>query len=128
MLPAIHDFVDGVASDLGLPYDDAFACRLATDEAATNAFEHAYSGLPGKVEVALRRDGQDVVLSVRNWGQPFDPDAVPTPEIDKPLDERNVGGLGLFLMRRFMQDVSFDFDPVSGNVVTMRRRLAQEAG
>lgn len=127
LLPAIHDFVDGATAGLELNYDDAFACRLAADEAATNAFEHAYGGLPGKVEVAILLDGQDIVLVVRNWGRPFDPDSVPSPQIDKPLDERQMGGLGIFLMRRFMHDVSFEFHPVAGNTITMRRRIAREA-
>ena len=48
-LPAIHDFVAEVATEQGLSEDDAFACRLATDEAAwLTSSEHAYAGGPAK--------------------------------------------------------------------------------
>ena len=122
-LAAIHEFVDQVAAELGLGEDDTFACRLATDEAAANAFEHAYAGRPGKVEVSITQDARDIRLQVRNWGKPFDPAAIAEPRIDRPLEERQVGGLGIFLMRKFMDEVRFGFNPQQGNTITMRRRL-----
>ena len=122
-LAGIHDFVDQAAADLGLGEDDTFACRLAADEAAANAFEHAYAGRPGKVEVSISCVSHDIQLEVRNWGQPFDPAAIAEPSIDRPLEERQVGGLGIFLMRKFMDEVSFGFHAHEGNTITMRRRL-----
>ena len=122
-LAGIHDFVDQAAAELGLGEDDAFACRLAADEAAANAFEHAYAGRPGKVELSIQCDAHDISLEVRNWGSPFDPAAIAEPSIDRPLEERQVGGLGIFLIRKFMDEVSFGFHAHEGNTITMRRRL-----
>ncbi|MFL5735330.1 MAG: ATP-binding protein [Chloroflexia bacterium] len=122
-LAAIHDFIDQAAAEMDLGEEDAFACRLAADEAAANAFEHAYSGLPGRVEVTTWREDEAVRLDVRNWGAPFDPQAVAEPDISRPLEERPIGGLGIFLMRKFMDEVSFSFHPQEGNTITMRRRL-----
>ena len=123
-LVAIHEFVDRAATELGLSDDDTFACRLAVDEAATNAFEHAYDGQPNKVEVTIQHDTDHIVLRVRNWGQPFDPEAIPEPRLDLPLDARPVGGLGIFLMKKYMDQVSFESDAEKGNTVTMRRLLS----
>src|SRR4051794_28086190 len=106
-LAAIHEFVDEAATGLGLGNDDAFACRLAVDEAATNAFEHAYAGKRGKVEVTIQHEVDSVVLTVRNWGAPFDPDKVPEPRLDLPLEKRSLGGLGIYLMRKYTDDVTF---------------------
>ena len=122
-LAGIHDFVDQAAAELGLGEDDAFACRLAADEAAANAFEHAYAGRPGKVELSILCDAHEISLEVRNWGNPFDPAAIAEPSIDRPLEERQVGGLGIFLIRKFMNQVSFGFHAQEGNTITMRRRL-----
>lgn len=126
-LPAIHGFVDRASSDLGLGEDDAFACKLVIDEAATNAFEHAYDGRGGRVEVTLGREATDIVVCVRNWGSPFDPAAVAQPDLARPLEERLPGGLGIFLMHKFMDDVSFGFDARQGNTITMRRRLNRDS-
>jgi anti-sigma regulatory factor (Ser/Thr protein kinase) len=123
-LAAIHGFVDEVTAVLGLSEGDAFACRLAVDEAAANAFEHAYSGRPGKLEVVIRYGADSIGLEVRNWGAPFDPEAVEEPSINSPLEERRVGGMGIFLMKKYMDEVSFGFDPQEGNTITMRRRFA----
>jgi anti-sigma regulatory factor (Ser/Thr protein kinase) len=122
-LPAIHEFVDRATTELGLREDDAFACRLSVDEAATNAFEHAYNKGPGKVEIAVWREADSIMLCIRNWGMPFDPEAIAVPDVTRPLEERGVGGLGIFLMRRFMDEISYSFDPQEGNAVTMCRRL-----
>ena len=122
----IRSFVRKAIAALGGGDDDGFACELATDEAASNAFEHAYAGGNGEVLVTVAREGDEVVISVRNWGAPFDPGQVPAPDLDAPLEERKEGGLGLFLIRRFMNGVSFTFDPVEGNTITMRRRLIRK--
>src|SRR5262245_58614520 len=70
-LQSIHAFVDQVTKELQLDEEDAFACRLSVDEAVTNAFEHAYGGQPGAVELSIWCEAGDVYLSVRNWGEPF---------------------------------------------------------
>lgn len=122
-LAAIRAFVGQAATELGAGEDDVFACQLATDEAAANAFEHAYAGRGGRVEVGLCREGEAVLIRVRNWGTPFDPNAIPQPDLDLPLAERPAGGLGIYLIRQVMDAVVFRFDAESGNSITMWRRI-----
>ena len=122
-LATIRAFVAQAAANLGADEDALFACQLAADEAATNAFQHAYGGRGGRVEVGVRREGEAIVLWVRNWGTPFDPTAIPEPDLYRPPEERTPGGLGLFLIRQVMDQVSFEFDPQEGNTITMRRRI-----
>lgn len=122
-MATIRSFVRQGVSKLGGSEDDKFAFQLATDEAATNVFEHAYAGQDGKILVTVSRESDALVVCIRDWGRPFDPDRVPPPDLDAPLEERPEGGLGLFLIRKFTDDVSYAFDPVQGNTITMRRRL-----
>jgi serine/threonine-protein kinase RsbW len=122
-LSAIRAFVAQAATALGAGEDDVFTCQLAADEAAANAFEHAYAGRGGRVEVSLQREGEAVLIRVRNWGTPFNPDAIPQPDLDLPLAEREAGGLGIYLIRQVMDEVVFRFDAEEGNSVTMRRRI-----
>lgn len=122
-LAAIRDFVGESAAALGAGEEDVFAFQLAADEAASNAFQHAYHGLGGLMDVEVWREGDAIFVRLRDWGEPFDPAAVPEPDLELPLEERPLGGLGLFLIRRVMTDVSFSFDPEAGNTVTMRREI-----
>jgi serine/threonine-protein kinase RsbW len=119
----IRDFVKEAATALGASGSDLSACELVVDEAATNAFTHAYAGQPGRVEIELWREDDSMVLRVRDWGAGFDPEAVPEPDVRRPLEERPLGGLGLLLIRKFSDQVFFAFEPQAGNSITVRRRL-----
>ena len=124
-LAAIRSFVTRVAKNLGADADDTFACELSIDEAASNAFEHAYDERGGTVQVKMWREGNEIILLFLNWGKGFDPEKIPAPNLAGKLEERSIGGLGLYLIRKMMDEVSFHFDPVAGNSITMRRKLGQ---
>ena len=53
----------------------------------------------------------------------FDPNEVQDPDMSAPLDERSLGGLGLFLIKQFMEQVQYTFDPEMGNELMMTKRL-----
>ncbi len=98
--------------------------QVAVDEACANVVQHAYAGTKaGDMEVTCCIDGHSFVVRVRNWGKSFDPDAVEEPDVDAPLEERGLGGLGLFLIRQFMDQAQYTFDPVQGNELVMVKRL-----
>lgn len=127
-LTAIRDFVLDAVRAYGGDAEDLWACELAVDEAATNAFEHAYSDKGGRVAVNIQRDRDDIVIAVTDWGFAFDPGEVPIPDITLPLNDRREGGLGLYMIRRVMKNVTFEFDPRRGNTITMRRALGSSNG
>jgi serine/threonine-protein kinase RsbW len=59
------------------------------------------------------------VIRVRDWGMSFDPDSVPEPNVDAPLEERTLGGLGIFLIKQYMDEVHFSGDSERGNELAM---------
>jgi len=122
-LAAIGEFVTAAVTDLGLDEEKAFAVQMAVDEACTNVIEHAYAGrVDGIIHVTCHLLDDDVVVKIRDFGQPFDPDAVLPPDLDAPIEEQEERCLGLFLMRKLMDSVRFRFDAVNGNVLTMTKR------
>ncbi len=125
-LKDIRVFVAARVSELGGSADDVFACQLAADEAASNVFEHAYGDQGGIVQVKVSRENDDLVISVVDWGAPFDPTGVPAPDLTSGLQDRPVGGLGIYLIRKLMNRVMYRFDPVAGNTITMLRAIGQE--
>lgn len=123
LLADIRTFVGEAAHTLGGSPDDAFACELACDEAAANIFNHAFETKHGRITLTMWRQDKKLVLNHHYHGRSFDPSQIPEPNLTAPLEERPVGGLGLYFMRQLMDDVTFEFDTVNGNVLTMRRIL-----
>jgi serine/threonine-protein kinase RsbW len=126
-LATISDFVSAFARESALNDDDTFALQMAADEACANVIEHAYSGRPdGTVSIECRLANDEVILTIRDRGQPFDPKAVPRPDMKAPLTKRHEGALGLYLMEKLMDVVQFEFDPTKGNKLTMKKKVDRE--
>lgn len=123
-IPKAMDCVARSARAAGINELTTHQIQLAVDEACANVVAHAYAGMePGQMEISCNLEGQAFIVSVRDWGQSFDPDAVDDPDIDAPLEERSLGGLGLYLIRQYMDQVEFEFDPVAGNELRMTKRI-----
>jgi serine/threonine-protein kinase RsbW len=125
-LAAIRKFVVDTSRSLGA---DELAIRdlqLAVDEVCSNSIRHGYDGRQGQIQVTVERAGHSIKVVARDWGRAFHPEQVPVPDPDLPLEQRTLGGLGLFLVHQVMDEVQFDFDESRGNSVTMVRRLDRE--
>jgi serine/threonine-protein kinase RsbW len=61
-------------------------------------------------------------VTLKDHGSSFDPSDIPEPDLNTSLEEREEGGLGLFLIRKLMDEVHFESQPDSGNVLTMVKR------
>ncbi len=117
-LPRIIDFVESACEEAEIDVAARFDLKLAVEEACSNVIEHAYGGEGGQLTVCITVCGPDVRVTVTDQGQPFDPNQVTMPDLSQPLEERPVGGLGLFLMQQLMDDVRFVFTD-EGNQVSM---------
>jgi anti-sigma regulatory factor (Ser/Thr protein kinase) len=123
-LAQIAEFVGAVVRDAGWDEDEVFHVQVAVDEACSNIIEHAYgSDSAGDVRLTCCiQDQGDLVISIHDHGKPFDPSAVPEPPVGADLENLPEGGLGLYFMRRLMDQVDFHFDTQRGNELTMIKR------
>jgi serine/threonine-protein kinase RsbW len=126
-VPAVTRCVARAARSVGFDEHALYQIELAVDEACANVVDHAYpEGPPGDMEIVCCFGEGALSILVRDWGQGFDPGAVESPDIEAPLADRSLGGLGLFLVRQVMDHVEFCFCSGQGNELTMVKRL--EAG
>jgi len=93
------------------------------DEACTNIIKYAYAGKAGIIAIICERQKDELIITISDYGKPFDPLSVPQPDLAADLDHRKVGGLGIYLMKKLMDDVSYNFESVKGNRLIMRRKL-----
>ena len=124
-LDEIREFAAQAARQIGFDEKDVYNIQLAVDEAASNIIEHAYEGVAdGVIEVFAKVEAEKLTIVLRDWGQPFAPDTVAEPDLDAGLEDRAIGGLGLFFMHKLMDDVRFDFSPDGSNTLTLVKNCA----
>ncbi len=123
-LDKIREIVAEAARQVGFSDKEVYAIQLAADEASSNIIEHAYAGVTGgKLEIDISISENKLKIIMRDHGKPFDPASVPEPNVKAALSERKIGGLGMYLMRKLMDEVSYESSPETGNILTMIKRL-----
>jgi serine/threonine-protein kinase RsbW len=119
-LQDIGDFVVECARTAGFNDADIYAIQLAVDEAATNIIEHAYKDeVSGDIDLKCEPSSDGIKIVLRDYGRPFDPNTLPEPALNVPLEELKPRGLGVFLIRQMMDEVEYKFNDKKGNSLTM---------
>ncbi|WP_051328520.1 ATP-binding protein [Geminicoccus roseus] len=109
-LPGLVEQVETSIVEAGLPLELGLQFTLAFDEILTNLASHATqaAGREIEVEVALRLYPDRLEATIWDDGPAFDVNSVPPPDLDEELEEREAGGLGLFIVRNVMDQVVHD--------------------
>ncbi len=114
-------FVEAVCQFAGLDPQLTSAIVLATHEAANNVIRHAHLGRPdAELQIDCYLSPDCIEIHVHDEGDPFDLDSVP--ELDP--GELRIGGRGLFLMRRLMDELTCHRRADRGNTIRMVKRRA----
>jgi serine/threonine-protein kinase RsbW len=101
-LGAIAQYVMSAAQSAGLDKKTSYKLRLAVDEIATNIITHGYeeAGLTGTLNLSSDRQESTLTICIEDTGARYDPYEMVTvgdEELNKPLDDRRMGGLGVYL-------------------------------
>ena len=121
-LAAIRQFVEETAAALKVDPAAIPDVLLAVDEAATNVIMHGYRGQPGTIEIEMGRDGNSLLVRLRDQATPFDPTVLPPPDVTLPLEMRPLGGMGVYLIRKLMDAVTHRVTPQGGNELTLVKK------
>jgi anti-sigma regulatory factor (Ser/Thr protein kinase) len=121
-LPEIIDFVSRLGGEAGLEPKQILELELAVEEAVTNVIKYAYPLGGGRVTVSgLEVEPDALSVEIMDQGPPFNPLEVAAPDLTAGLEERPVGGLGLTLLRRLMDEVRYRRE-ANQNVLTLIKR------
>jgi len=94
----------------------------AVDESATNVIVHGYRGCPGSIEIEVSREGDSLVVRIRDRAPPFDPTTHPPPDLTLPLEQRRYGGLGIHLTRECTDAMIYRVTPDGANELTLLKK------
>jgi anti-sigma regulatory factor (Ser/Thr protein kinase) len=105
----IADFVDQIGEELHLSMAMVAGINLALEEAIANVIMYAYPKKEEKEPITLIAEYKDNELDfiLSDKGVPFDPTKAPEADVTLPVEERPIGGLGIFLIRKIMGEVSY---------------------
>jgi serine/threonine-protein kinase RsbW len=117
-LSVIGDFIADSMRNFGLDAQKIFDVQMAVDEACTNIINYGYTAEVGMITISCRRRDEDVMVVIKDTGKPFDPTSVPLPDLDANLEERKIGGLGVYFMKTLVDEVTYEFRD-GRNVLTM---------
>ncbi|MCX5785521.1 MAG: ATP-binding protein [Elusimicrobia bacterium] len=118
-LEKMTGFTAGFAEKQGFNKEAVGQIRLASEEALINVINYAYPGAEGTVEVSCDTAGGGAIrIEIKDSGIPFDPLSLPAPDTTLPMEQRKIGGLGIFMIRKLMSDVKYRRDG-GCNVLTL---------
>lgn len=118
------EILEWIMSTPEVPDDEMlqFKIRLCAEEAVENIVRYAYGNGSGYLEATTDVEDGMFVLNLKDSGIPFNPLEKDDPDIDASLEDRQVGGLGIFLCKQMMDDVLYHFAGGCNNL-TLKKKI-----
>ena len=119
----LYEFVEEVGNDFELSPDIVFNLNLVLEGAVVNIINYAYPKEEHEsIYLSARMHEGSIVLVLTDTGKEFDPTAAPEADVTLSADDRQIGGLGIFLIRQIMNEVKYE--RIEGkNVLTLEKKL-----
>ncbi len=121
-LKQLSDFIGEFLDHVPCPGKSMVHIRIAVDEIFSNIARHSETGDTVSVTVRTDTDPRAVVITFADGTDRFDPLAAAAPDVTVPAGKRKIGGLGLFMLKKLMDEVSYEYRD-SQNVLTIRKYL-----
>ena len=116
-------FVKEISDELSLPPDIVFNINLALEEAVSNVMMYAYDFPGNLLTLSAEVDNGIITFELKDKGKAFDPTTqIKTVDTTLPVEKRPIGGLGMFLVKKMMDDVTYNrYDDT--NILTIRKKI-----
>jgi len=112
----------------GITDEVLYDVQLAVDEACTNIITHGYADMdPGSIILDLEIAPDRLVVTLTDFGHAFEPGNAATPDIDAPIEERELGGFGLFFIQQSMDQLDYQVTE-DGNMMILTKYLTKQPG
>ena len=122
MLGELRDFVEEAAVHSGLGEEAVFAFKLSAEEVLTNIIQYGYPDQsPGLIAIAFECDRDHATLKIWDDGLYYPLDSVRTPDLELGWEERKLGGLGVYLIKELMDEVSYEKDSNHQNLLVLEK-------
>ena len=120
----VTDFVNEQLEEACCPLKVQMQLDVAVDEVFSNIANYAYQPGSGSATIKVERveDPSSIVITFIDRGKPYNPLLKEDPNISLPAEEREAGGLGIFLVKKLMDDMAYDYRE-GQNILRIRKKL-----
>ena len=110
-LQDVLDFVEGHMEEMDAPMKVMIQMNIAVEEIFVNIAHYAYKPDTGMavIQVETDRENNQISITFIDAGKPFDPLAKPDPDVTLSSEERNIGGLGIYMVKKSMDDMRYEY-------------------
>lgn len=110
-IPAVTEFIDAILEEAECPMKAQVQIDIAIDEIFSNIAHYAYKESVGQttIRVEITDEPKDVHITFIDSGVPYNPLEKPDPDTTLDADERNIGGLGIFMVKKNMDEMHYEY-------------------
>ena len=123
-LPRVQSFVTELLEEAACPMKALMQIEVIVEEVFVNIAHYAYGAGRGKAAVRVEVSGEPAVATITftDRGMPYDPLAKEDPDVTLPADKRQIGGLGIFMTKKMMDSVRYEYRD-GRNILTLKKKL-----
>jgi serine/threonine-protein kinase RsbW len=126
ILEKIGEIMTDAGKKAGFSNGEIYEIQLAVDEACTNTITHGLKKDPTRTfQLIITWEQYELEIQIRELGEPFELEKVLSPDTDASLENRPVGGLGIYIVRKLMDEVEF-YNEDRVKVLRMKKRVKRE--
>ena len=119
----VSDFLDNCMEDFSIPMRVGYTLKVVTDEIYSNIVY--YSGAKN-AEILFRNEDDRVTLVFMDDGIPYNPMEAEEPDVTAGADERKIGGLGLFMVKKMAEDVQYEYTGAKNQMTVILSKAAKK--
>ena len=109
MLPTVTSFIEEELEKLDCPMKAVMQIDIAAEELFVNIARYAYGDKQGKMQLIISGTEKSVTLQFKDSGTPFNPLAKEDPDINMNAEDRQIGGLGIYMVKKSMDNVEYEY-------------------
>ena len=121
-IPRVSDEIEQCMKTHGWGDDPILDVQLAVEEAVTNTILHGYDGTSGTIAIRIETSPHHISVEIADDAPAFNPLSVPEPDTSADLDDREIGGLSIFLIRQVMDEVSYRYEN-NKNILVLEKKI-----
>ena len=124
LLNDVTDYVEEELEKAGFTYKDILRIKVCIEEVFINIAHYAYENSDGIVDIGIEHDSvnNQVIFTFADSGLQFDPLAKEDPDVTLTAQERQIGGLGIFICKKIMDDIQYNYTD-GKNILTMTKKI-----